>query len=201
MFTIIQTTPSDEETHVKAGDYKHKLGQIVSPNTIVLSQPSSIRHRHSLPNLVQLDVTCSIDNKINLSKLTEDTIKNPSLSDVIRPDIIQAVVSPLVDNIVESPKETNLGKAPIICRFRNGKNKNQVYRYTIGLIKWQLRYTTTQLKDQMRHQHKKAFKGLIWRPSNRFQYSIEIYKHFLNIINVLKITTGYVSWTRQWDYV
>jgi hypothetical protein len=60
-------------------------------------------------------------------------------------------------------------------------------------FKWQLRYTTTQLKDQMRHQHKKAFKGLIWRPSNRFQYSLEIYKHFLNIINVIKITTGYIS--------
>jgi hypothetical protein len=65
--------PSDEETPVKAGDKQNWHKQYVQ-NTFVLSHSSSIRHHNSLPTIVQLDVTCSIDNKINLSKLIEDTI-------------------------------------------------------------------------------------------------------------------------------
>lgn len=74
--------PSDEETTpVKVGEKKRKLEQTVSPNTLVLSQPSPIRRRNSLPNLVQIDDTCIVDNRgntVNLSKLIEDTIRNPS---------------------------------------------------------------------------------------------------------------------------
>ena len=68
--------PSDEETSVKAGDNKTEIGtNRMSKIHLFLSQSSSIRHHNSLPTIVQLDVTCSIDNKINLSKLIEDTIK------------------------------------------------------------------------------------------------------------------------------
>lgn len=68
-----------------------------------MSQPSTIR-RNSLPNLVQIDDTCIVDNRgntVNLGKLIEDTVENPSLPEIIGPSIIQAV-RPLIDNVVQS---------------------------------------------------------------------------------------------------
>ena len=117
LFTDIQTTPSDEETSVKAGDTKRKLEPSVCPHTLVLSKPSSVRRRNSLPTIVPTRSHLQYRQYNNLNKLIEDTNKDSSLSDTIGPDIKQAVypLLTILSQSTKSLKKTNIGKAHIVC--------------------------------------------------------------------------------------